>query len=111
MKPFHLWISVAAITITVLLLSQDPLARLVFAKFNRPDLALTLVRSDQKLAMQIGNYYFNGQKYDLDRAEKAFKKAVAANPKILWGHYQLARIHFIKGDYGRALLVGGSRGH
>ena len=58
--------------------------------------------------MFIGNYYFNGVigggKYNPDVAFKAYKKAVSINPKILWGHYQLARIIFIKGNYNEALV-------
>lgn len=57
--------------------------------------------------MFIGNYYFNGvigsREYNPDIAEKAYKKAVSINPKILWGHYQLARIYFIKGDFKGAI--------
>lgn len=103
MKRWHIFISIAAIAMLGFLLSQDALARLAWQKYRSPKAALLLVRSDEKLAMSIGNYYFNGQKYDLKKAERAYRKAVATDNKILWGHYQLARIHFLKGDYGRAL--------
>ena len=107
MKPWHLWVSIAAIAAFGFLLSQDVLARLAWHRFNRPDIALLLVRRDTDFAMLLGNYYF-GQtigrsEYDLAKAELALRKAVAADPDILWGHYQLARIHFVKGEYGAAL--------
>src|SRR3989338_315442 len=60
-------------------------------------------RIDPKLEMQTGNYYFNGGAYDLEKAEEAFKRALRADPKILWGHYQLARIYFVKGEKEKAL--------
>ena len=95
MKQWHLWVSVAAIAVFGFLLSQDSLAQLALQKYNRPDIALLLNRGDAELAMWLGNYYFNGTlghaEYDLARAERAFQRAVAINPKILWGHYQLAR--------------------
>lgn len=107
MKPWHLWVSVGAVLLFGFLLSQDAVARLAWHRFNRPDITLKLVRRDAGLAMLLGNYYF-GQtigrsKYDLAKAELAFQKAVAADPDILWGHYQLARVIFLKADYEEAL--------
>lgn len=58
---------------------------------------------DANLEMKTGNYYFNGGAYDLDKAESAFRRAVSADPNILFGHYQLARIYFVKGDSEKAL--------
>lgn len=60
-------------------------------------------RIDPNLEMKTGNYYFNGGAYDLDKAELAFKRAVSADPNISFGHYQLARIYFVKGDSKKAL--------
>lgn len=107
MKPWHFWVSIAAIAFFGFLFSQDALARLAWQRFNRPDIAVLLVRQDAEFAMLLGNYYF-GQtlgksEYDLAKAERAFSRAVAANSKILWGHYQLARILFLKGDHEGAL--------
>jgi Tfp pilus assembly protein PilF len=57
--------------------------------------------------MYIGNYHFNGVigggEYNLEIAKKAYQKAISINPKILWGHYQLARIYFVKGEKEKAL--------
>jgi len=59
---------------------------------------------DAAEAMRLGNYYFNGAGgYDLEKSEGAFKKAVAIDNEILWGHYQLARVYFVKGEKDKAL--------
>ena len=55
-----------------------------------------------ELAMETGDYYFNGGAYDLDLAEKAYKEAVAGDRKIVLGHYQLARIYFVQKKYDLA---------
>ena len=57
--------------------------------------------------MFIGNYYFNGvigsREYNPDISFKAYKKAVSIKSGILWGHYQLARIYFVKGNFDKAI--------
>ncbi|MFY9462427.1 MAG: tetratricopeptide repeat protein [Candidatus Sungiibacteriota bacterium] len=107
MKHWHLWVSVTALLLFGFLLSQDFLARIVWQKYGRPDVALWLVRQDADFALLLGNYYFGAtigkSEYDLEKAERAYKRAIAAKPGILWGHYQLARIYFMKGDYAGAL--------
>lgn len=107
MKRWHLFISIAAIAVFGFLLSQDGLARLAWQKYGRPDIALWLVRQDADFAMLLGNYYFGGtvgkSEYDLEKAERAYQKALRVKPGILWGHYQLGRIAFMRGDYGGAL--------
>ncbi|RJQ36647.1 hypothetical protein C4552_02005, partial [Candidatus Parcubacteria bacterium] len=35
--------------------------------------------------------------------KRSFQRAVNHEPTILWGHYQLARIYFVEGNYARAL--------
>lgn len=87
--------------------ARDTLADLAWQKFGRPDLALILVRKNADLAMLLGNYYFGEtlgkSEYDLEKAKRAFVKAVAASPGILWGHYQIARIHFVRREFMEAL--------
>ena len=95
------------VALVAIYLGRDLLASFVWQKYRTPQVAILLDRSDVKLAMFIGNYYFNGVigggEYNLAIAQKAYQKAVSINPKILWGHYQLARIYFVKGDYHMAL--------
>lgn len=81
---------------------RDQAARIAW-RVSLPRLALRLDRADAELAGELGHYYFNGGAYDLKKAEEAYQKAVAANPGILWGHYQLARINFIEGHLDKAL--------
>lgn len=101
------WLLVAITIILVFVSNQNTLANFVWQKYRWPQAALLLNRSDTDLAMFIGNYYFNGVvgggQYNSDVAKKAFEKAVSINPKILWGHYQLARIYFVKGNFYKAL--------
>ena len=82
-------------------------ARYMWERYRAGTLAVMLDRTDADLAMFIGNYYFNGVigggAYDPDAAQQAYAKAVSINSKILWGHYELARIHFVKGDFENAL--------
>ncbi len=106
-KKWPLWFSIGAAVIFSFFISRDALARLAWEK-HWSKTAILLDGGDADLAMFIGNYYFNGVigggEYNPDIAKKAFQKAVRINPEILWGHYQLARIYFIKNDYSRALL-------
>ena len=99
----YVWISVGAIMVVVFLFSADPLARIAWQKYRAPEIAITLDRTDAALAMQIGNYYFNGGAYDLEIAAHAYERANAIDPRVLWGHYQRARILFIKGDFSGAI--------
>lgn len=87
----------------------DAEARYVWRQWHSPTLAIMLDRGDAPLAMEIGNAYFGSSAsiasgaFDPALAERAFAKAVAIEPGILWGHYSLARIAFAKGDFDTAL--------
>ena len=72
---------------------------LLFTFFSRG----TFNPSDLDLAMRLGSYYFGGGAYDLKKSETAYRQAVSINQGVLWGHYQLSRIYFVKGDYTLAL--------
>ncbi len=82
-------------------LFQEQVIKFALIRLHLP--FIIFLNRDASLAMQVGNYYFNGGVYDLNAAERAYKNAVAIDPKILWGHYQLARVYFIKGDKDKAL--------
>lgn len=58
---------------------------------------------DGEMLMEIGDYFFGGTTYELGNAKRAYDRALSINPKILWGHFQLARIYFVKGDFQKAL--------
>ena len=83
MKSRHIWFSILGILLFWFLLSRG--------------------YGDAGFLMRQGNYYFNGGAYDLEKAGRAFQRAVRIEPGILWGHYQLARIYFVKGDSAKAI--------
>jgi len=68
-----------------------------------PKVATILAKRNADLAMEIGNYHFNGGAYDLEVAERAYRKALRIDPAIQWGNYQLARVYFVRGEYDQAL--------
>src|SRR3989344_8964899 len=101
-KRRYIWISVIAVLVFGFLLFGDALARVAWEKHKFADLSLALNFSDAELAFSIGSYYFGEPAYDLEKAEKGFAKAVKIDSKISRGHYQLARIYFVKGEYDKA---------
>ena len=79
LKNWHILVSIVAVLF---------FAFLVFRNLNEP--------GDAKKYVRDGNSYFNGSAgYNLVKAEEAFKKALKIDPKILWGHYQLALSGFL----------------
>jgi len=104
---WSVWFLIVITIILVFVSNQNALANFVWQKYRLANAALTLNRSDANLAIFIGNYYFNGvigsREYSPDISRKAYKKAISIDPKILWGHYQLARIYFTKGDFNKAI--------
>lgn len=50
-----------------------------------------------------GNYYFSVGAYNLNKAQKRYEWALKIYPQAQGPHYQLARIYFLKGDFGHAL--------
>ncbi len=90
MKNRHIWISATAILFFVFFILQS--------QREKPE------AKDAKAYLALGNSYFNGSAgYNVAKAEEAFKKAVLADPKITYGHYQLARVYFIEKKNSEAL--------
>lgn len=84
-------------------LLSDQIASFVWQKFRNAPVALSLNKGDANLAFEIGNYYFNGGAYDIEKARKAFKEAKLINPKLPLVSYQLGRIDFVDGKFELAL--------
>jgi len=97
------WFLVVITIILVFTAKQDALANFVWQKYRIANLAILLDKNDSDLAMQIGNYYFNGGAYNLDRAKKSYESAFNLKPDIQLAHYQISRIYFLKGDFNSAL--------
>ena len=99
---FYAAVFLVAVSAVFLFYFHSAVGDALWRRFHWSGAALFFNR-DAKFALEIGNYYFNGGAYDLAKAKDAYAKAVAADDKILWGHYQLARIIFVKGDFVGAL--------
>lgn len=57
-------------------------------------------------AMTYGNRYFSARAknaYDIERAEYFYNQALVLDPQTPYLQHQLARIHFLKGDFNQAL--------
>jgi tetratricopeptide (TPR) repeat protein len=54
-------------------------------------------------AFDSGNYYFGGGAYDLNKAEKYYKKTLELDSNYAGANYQIARIYFIRGQFNMAL--------
>ena len=102
MRSWYISVAVIALLLLGIFLAGDSLAKMAWDN-EYPGLALVLNRSDSELAMQLGNYYFNGGAYDLDKAEKAYLRAISIDSKIIGANYQLARIYFVKGEDDKAI--------
>ncbi len=77
--------------------------RLAWEKWRSAALAGFLDNRDANLLFEIGNYYFNGGAYDLEKAEAAYSRAGKIDSAFQGIHYQLARICFLKGDFKKAV--------
>ena len=53
--------------------------------------------------MQLGNYFFSHDHYDLNRAQKHYKKVIEADPFFKGAHYQLGRTYFVTGNLTQAM--------
>lgn len=72
-------------------------------KHNAPATALFLSNNDKAIYFDIGNYYFKGNGYDVDKAQMYFLKALEAEPVEYGLHYQLGRTYFIQGKFIEAI--------
>lgn len=84
------------------LLQGDTIAQWAW-QHGHPEIALAFDRTNAALAMQIGMAEFGGNGYNLSVALPAFEKAVAIEPGVLWGHYEIARILFVDDKLPQAL--------
>lgn len=82
----------------------NAIAETAWRQFRMPQAAFYLPHHNAALAAEIGNYYFGVGRYDLARVDQAYRKAVSIDPNILWGHYQLARVLFMRGEHDIALV-------
>ncbi len=93
-------IAAAIMTITGLYFTTD--AQTVWASTHIAPLATLRAPRDAALRFEIGNYYFGGGGYDTTKAVTHFRAALVLDPMLEGPHYQLARIHFVQGDFYKA---------
>lgn len=83
---------------------REPVGKYVWEKYQWDRIALALNANDAEMFFNMGNFYFGGGgKYDLERAEKYFKKTISLDAGLQGAHYQLGRVYFIGGDFYNAI--------
>lgn len=90
--------------IAVMYIYREPLAEHAWEYSHVPFLAK--VSSDSEFLVRAASYHMDaqsGRTYDLDVAESLLKKAVAFDADAPYVFHQLARIAFLRGDFGKAL--------
>ncbi len=103
MRRITVFVSIFVLVFLIFSATRDTLASFAWQKYRSAPFALALVRDDAEIAMNIGDYFFGGGGYNLGLSEQAYQKALVVAPGILWGHYQIARIRFVRGEYELAL--------
>jgi tetratricopeptide (TPR) repeat protein len=94
----------AIILLTTTSTIREALARIIWKEYKMAPVAGFLNQHDANLALELGNYHFNGGAYDLALAEKYFEDALANDPNSPIAWHQLARIAFLKGQFSKALF-------
>lgn len=104
-KSYHLFLILPVLIIGAGLIFRKPIGLFVWKSLHVPNAALFFY-SDAKLALEIGNYYFNvygDEIYDLQRADEYFVYALALDPDVPDAWHQRARIDFLNGRLRIAL--------
>jgi len=91
--------SIFLLLVTGVFCTKAKLALFVWKTVPVPALALALDSHNPVLLRDIGNFYFSSEHYDIQKAEKYFKEAIEVDVTIPLVHYQLARVHFINGEF------------
>lgn len=81
---------------------RENTASFVWNNFHNESIAVAFNQKDANLFFDIGNYYFGGGDYDLNKSEKYYKKALELNDSLKSLHYQMARLYFIKNNLSLA---------
>lgn len=96
-------LTLAACGLVVLFTINTPLGLALEESYQR--VALAVFPSGQR-AYQYGEEHFNAQnpgEYDVDFAYSMFSRALQLDPSLLYLHHEIARIYFLRGDFGDAL--------
>lgn len=104
-RTYCVLVVVALVLATVGYQSRDAIIVYTWHATHVPVVALQ--SDDPAFLMEAGTYHLDSRSaraYDIDAAEKLVRKAVLADATVKYGFFQLARIAFLRGDYGAALV-------
>lgn len=99
------WLFASVFFVSAAFLFRIKIGEQIWQTLRLPQPAL-FFNSKADFAVEIGNYYFNVYKdgtYDLDSAEKYYKKALKLDSNVSDAWHQLARINFLRGNFNAAL--------
>ncbi|MFA5998188.1 MAG: tetratricopeptide repeat protein [Candidatus Paceibacterota bacterium] len=82
---------------------KDAVSATLWDKLNCGICVFYLQPDDPQLFFDIGNYYFGGGAYNLEKAEYYLRQSLVIDPGVAGAHYQIARVHFIRGEFSTAL--------
>jgi tetratricopeptide (TPR) repeat protein len=87
----------------ILLFQKEKIGTVIWKYTRNERIADLFISNNEQFYYSVGRYYFNQESYDLDKAEKAFRRVLKINPNASYAHYQLGRIYFIHGKFDRSL--------
>lgn len=82
---------------------KGPIGQYLGREFQMIGIAAALNQDNPKVLSIIGDYYFSSRGYDIEKAEATYERIIELDPAFPRAHYQLSRIHFIKGGFSEAL--------
>ncbi len=89
--------------LAVLLIVGTPIGLAIQETYQR---AMLAIAPSGERAYEYGEEHFDAQnpsEYDIDFAYQLFQQALQLDPNLLYVHHELARIYFLRGDFGDAL--------
>lgn len=84
-------------------LFRNEIGNFFWTRFHAPGLAAWLAPRDPGLHFAMGNYYFEGKKYNLTLAKQKFLRVIELDERFPGAHYQLSRVYFIENHLPDAL--------
>ena len=99
----YLVVLVVALFVVIVTNAKTSIGMSLWTYTRIAPLATLVSPNDPALQFAIGNYYFGGGAYDVEKAQGYFQKALEIDPKLEGAHYQLGRTYFIQSAFYDAL--------